>query len=266
MKTFQLFVKQDEHSKQVAKDVEAKLLQYFKQDSAPDYVISVGGDGTMLQAIHSYKFRSDLVFIGIHTGTLGFLTSFLEHQIELLINCMKDDSFEVEDYALLQLEVIKPHQIEHYYAVNEVRFESNYVTSVVDVYIDQTLLETFRGNGLCVATSIGSTAYNKSLNGAIVDPHVKMMQLTEIAGIHHNAFRSLGSPLVLSDQRTLTFKLKQLDQQHAIIGVDHLVTLAKDVSEVRVSLSNHTIKMLDLSSTHYFEKLKRAFIKDENDL
>lgn len=266
MKTFQLFVKQDEHSMKVAKEVETKLSKYFRQDSMPECIISIGGDGTMLQAIHAYGFRSDIVFIGIHTGTLGFLTSFLEHQIEQLIACMKDDSFEIEDHALLQLEVIKQDQIEHYYAVNEVRLESNYITSVVDVYVDQTLLETFRGNGLCVSTSIGSTAYNKSLSGAIVDPLIKTMQLTEIAGIHHNAFRSLGSPLILSDQRTLSFVLKHVDQKHAIIGVDHLVTLARDVSEVRVSLSNHSIKMLDLTSSRYFDKLRRAFIKDENDV
>ncbi len=266
MKTFQLYIKQDEHSKEVASLVKTMLLRHFKQSKSPDVVISIGGDGTMLQAIHHYQFCSKLLFIGIHTGTLGFLTSYLESQIEDLILKMKEDDFDIEDHALLEIEAKTSDHTKQYFAVNECRLESNYFTSVVDVFVDDTLLETFRGNGLCVATSIGSTAYNKSLNGAIVDPLMKTMQLTEIAGIHHNAYRSLGSPLILSDQRVLKFILKKMDPQQAIIGVDHLVSPLSDVLEVRVSLSKRTIKMIDLTSVGYFEKLKRAYIKDEDDI
>ena len=74
---------------------------------------------------------------------------------------------------------------------------------VAYVYINDEYLETFRGNGLCVSTASGSTAYNKSLGGAILYSDVGMMQLSEIAGIHHNAYRSLGSSLVLDKKYTI---------------------------------------------------------------
>ncbi len=85
---------------------------------------------------------------------------------------------------------------EIFHALNEMRIENSYRSQVIDMYVNDEHMETFRGNGLCVSTPSGSTALNKSLGGAVINPSLRLMQVTEIAGIHHNAYRSLGSPLI----------------------------------------------------------------------
>ena len=138
--------------------IKESLQNFFIYDEKnPDLVISIGGDGTILEAVHQYL-NVDCCFVGIHTGTLGFYT---DYQIEI----NKKDSFQT------------------YYALNELRLDQGLQAQVIHVYIGNVLLEVFRGNGLCVSTPSGSTAYNKSLGGSIIYPGIPLMQLTEVAGI-----------------------------------------------------------------------------------
>ena len=68
-------------------------------------------------------------------------------------------------------------------------------TFVIDVFVDQLHFETFRGDGLIVATPTGSTAYNKSVNGAVVDPLLSCMQVSEVASVNNNQYRTLGASI-----------------------------------------------------------------------
>ena len=79
-------------------------------------------------------------------------------------------------------------------------------TQTIEVYINDERLETFRGSGLCVSSQAGSTAYNRALKGAVVERGLEVLQLVEVAGIHHAHYRSLGAPLVLSGGNTIVMK------------------------------------------------------------
>ena len=68
---------------------------------------------------------------------------------------------------------------------------------VADVYIKDELFESFRGDGLCISTPTGSTAYNKSVGGAVLNPRFNAVQMAEIASINNLVFRTLGSPLII---------------------------------------------------------------------
>src|SRR5699024_2537418 len=108
------------------------------------------------------------------------------------------------EYHIYERHLLEVTSLEgRYLALNEVRVENNRRSQVIDVYINDDCFETFRGNGLCVSTASGSTAYNKSLGGAVINSGAELMQLSEIAGIHHNAYRSLGSSLILDKSHTI---------------------------------------------------------------
>ena len=87
-----------------------------------------------------------------------------------------------------------------YYAMNEVRIESPYKTMKSEIYINDKLLEKYHGNGLNFSTSLGSSGYNHSLNGPLINPNMETIIMSEVAGINHNAYRSLKSPLVLGEK------------------------------------------------------------------
>src|SRR5699024_3862976 len=97
----------------------------------------------------------------------------------------------------------KPHRI---LALNETTVNTVDGSVVFDVQIRGEHFETFRGDGLCISTPSGSTAYNKALGGAILHPSLEAIQVAEIASINNRVFRTIGSPLILPKHHTILLK------------------------------------------------------------
>lgn len=260
IKKYSLVVKQDEKSQIIAAELKNKLkgiLEY--DDSTPDLIISVGGDGTMLYALHQfYHLVSNVYFLGVHTGTLGFYTDYMASEVDQLVNDIKEDKYEISKRSILETTLYTSTSEKKYYSLNEVRIENTHYTQVLDVYINNEHLETFRGNGICVSTPSGSTAYNKSLGGSVIHPCLQAMQLTEIAGIHHNAYRSLGSSLILGSDHVITLKAK--DAKDAILGVDQHVYPLEDFNKVEIRLANSTMKCIQYRPLTFVSRIRRSFI------
>src|SRR5699024_10581233 len=94
-------------------------------------------------------------------------------------------------------------------------------TIALDVYIDDLYFETFRGDGLIISTPTGSTGYNKSTRGAVIDPKIPCYQVSELASLNNNRYRTLGSSFILSKNRTLTLEVVQDGNNFPIIGLDN---------------------------------------------
>ncbi|MBU9714658.1 NAD kinase [Evansella tamaricis] len=229
------------------------------QDAAEaDIIASIGGDGTFLQAIRKTGFREDCLYVGINAGRLGFYTDFNLSNLEGIELGMKSNIVEVHRYPTLDVTVDGK---QHFQCINECSIRSNIIkTFAIDVYIDGLHFETFRGDGMVVSTPTGSTAYNKSLRGAIVDPRLKAIQLTEIASLNNNEYRTLGSPLLLSGDRELVLKIIQDGNDHPIIGADNEALSIRHCHEVQVKISEKQIKTLKLKDNSFIHKVKRSFL------
>ena len=145
-----------------------------------------------------------------------------------------------------------------YYALNEMRIENAARTQEIDVLLDDRLFEEYRGSGLILSTQLGSTAYNRSLGGAVLQEGLPLIQLCEIAGIHHSAYRSLGSPLVMKN--TVKVTLRSEDFRGALLGIDSDVYKIDDIHQVTIvpDLSKK-VRMLRGRSVSYFSRLKSLF-------
>lgn len=260
MKTYAMVVKDDQISKQISNTIKEKIkdvLVYDKND--PDLVISVGGDGTMLASIHQYL-HHDTMFVGVHTGTLGFFTDYQSNEIDALMEDIKQEKYRILKRHVLQIDVCHKQGMETYYALNEMRIDHDFTTQVIDIYINDELLEVFRGNGICVSTSSGSTAYNKSLGGAVIYSSHPLMQLTEVAGIQHNAYRCLGSSLILDDRQVI--KLVGRNFHKVFLGIDHLSYDIEDVEKIEVSISSKVLKFVEFKEMSFIKRIRRAFISE----
>ena len=258
MKTYTLVVKQDNVSNIVATEIKNKMAGVLSYDDKyPDLVISVGGDGTMLQSIHRYL-NQPCYFVGVHSGTLGFFTDYQKEEIDALVSDIKKDEYKINSRHLLEITTNNKQHSKTFYAINEIRIDYGFITQVMDVYINDDLLETFRGNGICVSTPSGSTAYNKALGGAVMYPSSPLMQLTEVAGIQHNAYRSLGSPLILDDQQTIRLVRKELDILH--FGIDHLAFNEEDVASIEIKIASKTVTFIEYKEMSFIKRLRRAYI------
>lgn len=260
MKQYALVIKQDDLSNKIAEMIKKELDKFmiYNQDN-PDLVISVGGDGTMLLSVHQYL-NKKVNFVGVHTGTLGFFTDFQKDEIMELVAAIKDGNYNIVPRDLLEVKVAHENVINSYLALNEMRIDYGYTTQVIDVYINEELLEVFRGNGLCVSTPSGSTAYNKSIGGAVIYPGVPLMQLTEVAGIQHNAYRSLGSSLILDASNVI--KLIGHNFERVYLGIDHLSYLIKDVESIEVKIAEQTVNFIEYKERSFIQRIRRAFINE----
>ena len=149
----------------IAAELEALCLAagFIFDEKQPDIVISVGGDGTLLAALHYYETQLETVrFIGVHTGHLGFYADFQEHELDKLVDAIKhEDPSEAFRYPLLKVQIhFTDGSVKTHLALNESIIKRASKTLVADFKISDFLFEKFRGEGLSVSTPTGSTAYN----------------------------------------------------------------------------------------------------------
>lgn len=258
---YSICCRNDVNSKLIMQKIHSSLKEngWSFDEINPDIVISIGGDGTYLRALHQYIDNIEHVeFIGIHTGKLGFFCEFTRNEVDDLINSLLHQKPIVIKHHLLDLK----YKDEHYYGINEVRLENPYNTMICNVYIQDELLENFRGNGLNFSSSTGASAYNRSLGGPLIDPNLETIVMGEVASINHNAYRSLDSFLVLEKGNIIRL---QGDFTRCLIGYDHLFVNINESSiddEVIVSLSEKTMKSLHYKDVSYIYRLRKAFVAD----
>ncbi|MCZ6924525.1 MAG: NAD kinase, partial [Rickettsia endosymbiont of Ixodes persulcatus] len=165
---------------------------------------------------------------------------------------------EVRKYPTIKVDV--DHGTS-FHCLNEFTLRSSIIkTFVVDVHVDNLHFETFRGDGLVISTPTGSTAYNKSLHGAVVDPLIPCFQVSELASLNNNTYRTLGSPFLLNHERTLTLTLKPDGNDYPVIGMDNEALSIKQVEKAVVRLSDKQIKTVKLKNNSFWEKVQRTFL------
>lgn len=222
-------------------------------------IVSVGGDGDFLQAVRKTGFRDDCLYAGISTtGTLNMYCDFHVDDTSKMIEAITNAQIEVRRYPTIEVAIDEGTS---FTCLNEFSVRSGIIKAfVMDVFIDDIHFETFRGDGMIVATPTGSTAYNKSVNGAVVDPLLPCMQVSELASVNNNRYRTLGSSFILSGDRKLTFKVVPDGNDYPIMGMDNEALSIQHVETFDVMLSNKFIKTVKLKDNSFWEKVKRTFL------
>ena len=245
-----------------------KMMNYMRnfdmtEDAVnPEIVISVGGDGTLLQAFHQYSHMlSRCAFVGVHTGHLGFYADWLPHEVEKLIIEINNAEFQVIAYPLLEI-IVRYNDDGYetrYLALNEATMRTeNGTTLVVDVDIRGQQFERFRGDGLCISTPSGSTAYNKALGGALIHPSIEAMQVTEIASINNRVFRTVGSPLVLPKHHTC--HIKPVNHDTIMTTIDHVSIKHKNVNAIQYRVANEKVRFARFRPFPFWKRVHDSFI------
>ena len=263
---FTIISREDDHSNETAQEVRFKMEKIGLQfdDEKPDFVITVGGDGTLLYAFHHYQSRlSEVAFVGIHTGHLGFYADWTTDEIDQLVEAIANEPLQIVEYPLLDVTVsfLDNAQEIMYLALNEATIKSSIGSAmVVDVEVQNTEFETFRGDGLCFSTPSGSTAYNKSLGGAILHPNIPAMQMAEMASINNRVYRTIGSSLVIPKYHSCV--LKPIVKNEFYMTIDHLQAFHTGVRTVEFRVSEETIRFARFRPHPFWKRVKNAFVTD----
>lgn len=258
---FKVFMREDTRSLSVAEHLisEATALGFTYDEVNPHFIFTVGGDGTFLKAVHAHlKALMKITFIGIHTGSLGFFADFHVNDIPNILNTIKMGDVFVKDYRLVRADIFQRKTKRTFYAVNEVKVENVHHTLVLDVWLNDLKLETYRGNGILVASQLGSSGYNKSLGGAIINRDLELLEYTKIGAISNSVYRPLVNPLILGPKDVLIFTGHNA---FTFFGHDHLTKELADIPfTIKVSLSNKKVKIMHNVNRPYPTILNEAFL------
>ncbi|HGI4590179.1 TPA: NAD kinase [Streptococcus agalactiae] len=256
------------NGKYQSKRVASKLFAAFKHDpdfylskKDPDIVISIGGDGMLLSAFHMYEKQLDKVrFVGVHTGHLGFYTDYRDFEVYTLINNLKNDEGEQISYPILKVTItLEDGRVIRARALNESTIKRIEKTMVADVVINQVVFERFRGDGILVSTPTGSTAYNKSLGGAVLHPTIEALQLTEISSLNNRVYRTLGSSVIIPKKDAIEIVPKRVGVY--TISIDNKTVHYKNVTKIEYSIDEKSINFVSTPShTSFWERVNDAFI------
>ena len=256
------------NGKYQSKRVASKLFAAFKHDpdfylskKDPDIVISIGGDGMLLSAFHMYEKQLDKVrFVGVHTGHLGLYTDYRDFEVDTLINNLKNDKGEQISYPILKVTItLEDGRVIRARALNESTIKRIEKTMVADVVINQVVFERFRGDGILVSTPTGSTAYNKSLGGAVLHPTIEALQLTEISSLNNRVYRTLGSSVIIPKKDAIEIVPKRVGVY--TISIDNKTVHYKNVTKIEYSIDEKSINFVSTPShTSFWERVNDAFI------
>ncbi|CAM3152603.1 NAD kinase [Filibacter tadaridae] len=258
-----IYSKHDKESLDKKSKVEDALIHegftMTSEDKTANIIISIGSDGSFLQAIRKTGFRQDCLYAGISlTGKHGLYCDFNYTNLYEMTQAIRNAELEVRRYPLIEV-AIDNHQ--PFYCLNEFSIRSNIIrTFALDVHIDELLFETFLGDGLIISTPTGSTAYNKSVNGSVVDPLLRCFQVTELASVNTNKYRTLGSPFIMSGDRKLRLHVHQDGNDFPSMAADNEALGIHQVENVDIRLSDRTIKTVKLKDNSFWEKVQRIYL------
>ena len=203
---------------------------------AVDCVITLGGDGTLIRAARDIS-HLGIPIIGINMGHMGYLTSInkagdIKNMVDILIN----DEYFIEDRMMISATVIRGgKELCTLNALNEAVIVRKKILKTIrcKVYIDGDFLNEYSSDGIIVSTPTGSTAYNLSAGGPIIEPSSRMMIITPICP-HALSQRSV----VLSHSKgiSISFNDDVNDSRAMVVDGDDSVSLeSNDVVELRES-------------------------------
>lgn len=221
-----------------------------------DLAAVLGGDGTMMHAVSRFgDFGKPIA--GINVGTLGFLTTCTDSEIEEFSAALAKGQYRVSDRMLLDVQVIRAdgRPIETYYALNEVTMARGETGRLVALKatVDGEWLNRYRADGLIVATPTGSTAYSLSAGGPLIAPRSSVMVITPICP-HSLSQRSL----VLSDDVEIEISPEKGSDGLMIFTVDGRDTTRIDPGDrVVVRKADRKFHLLRLQGTSFYEALRQ---------
>lgn len=229
----------------------------FHPDS--ELIVCIGGDGAFIQALHECDFP-EIPFLGINTGHLGFFQEYLPENVDLCIENYLKGSYRIQPLTTVGAEISHSGGRHTLRALNEVVIRTtNFYTVHLSISIGGSFIEKFSGDGICVASPAGSTAYNYSLGGAIVDPRLKVLQVTPIAPMNTTAYRSFTSSILLPPDLYLGVVPEERYEEIKVI-TDSIENKFEKVKEVKIKLSDKVVNLVRFESYDFWDKVKTKFL------
>jgi NAD+ kinase len=187
----------------------------------PDFVIVLGGDGTLLSAARAVA-PLNIPILGVNLGSLGFLTEVPLAELYPTLEAVARNGCEVEARCMLHARVMRDGQlIGDYHALNDTVISKTTIARLAsfDIYVDGAFVSNYKGDGLIISTPTGSTAYSLAAGGPILMPQVRALEIAPICP-HSLSHR----PLVVGDASEIEILVESATDE-AFLSIDGQIGL-----------------------------------------
>lgn len=242
------------------------------QDSDADCAIVLGGDGTLIRCA-THLMDMNIPILGINLGTVGFLAEIEKHHINDALNKLFADEYVVENRMMLKGEIHRgTHHMPHLdngfydgYALNDIVITRKGLSRIISlrIYVNEELVDDYRGDGVIISTPTGSTAYNLSAGGPIITPKANVMVITPICP-HSLSPRSI----VVSADDTIKIgfrKSKKTQDDEAIATFDgqNVIDIGTE-DKIIIKKAEYNTKLIRLNHTSMYEVLRSKLINNSD--
>lgn len=209
--------------------------------SGYDVIISLGGDGTLLETL-TYVKNTETPIIGINTGRLGFLANISKVDISNALTSFFDGKFTYDDRSLLRLDTNKDLFGDSNFALNEFTIIKKDTSSMITVkcYINGEYLNSYWADGLMIATPTGSTGYSLSCGGPVILPHSNNFVITPVSPHNLNV-----RPLIVPDESVISFVIESRGRNFlaSLDSRSHAVDASVEMSVRRAEFNARLVQL-----------------------
>ena len=217
-----------------------------------DFLISTGGDGTLLEAI-TFVGDKGIPILGINTGRLGFLATTSREDIAVAIDCLVAGEYKVNERTLIKLENGEQLFNGINYGLNEFAILKRDTSSmiVVHTYVNGEYLNSYWADGLLVSTPTGSTGYSLSCGGPLVVPGSNNFIIAPVSPHNLNV-----RPLIVSDDSTISFEVESRSNNF-LVSLDSRSIKVPSTIKLIVKKADFKIKLIELKNYNYYNTLRQ---------
>ncbi len=238
-------------------DIDYISLDEQKMIKLIDNLIVIGGDGTLL-GIAELASLNNVPIMGINLGTVGFLTTVEISEIEIALEKLIQKDYVIEERIMLETHIDIDGKCKKVIALNDLVVAKGLMSKLVslEISINNTFIGVIRGDGLIVATPTGSTAYNLSAKGPILEPTSNILVVTPIC-----AQTMFGGPFVISANEIVTVKVSYRSNNDVALTSDgSIVKYIGNGEKLTFFASKHKTKLLNINNTNFFDLLRQKLV------
>ena len=242
-------IKTKENLIKISNELDIEIIDEIKK---ADIVFSIGGDGTLLKTA---RLSCGKPLVGINTGTLGYLTEVNPDNLKIALEDILNGNYHIEDRMMIEGKIIKPDGkvIEIPEALNEIAISKNTFGVVrFDAIVNGKLINSYTADGILICTPTGSTAYNLSCGGPIVDPTAEIITLTPIA-----PHTIINRSIVLSNNSEVEIKITELRENtksYVLYDGNPIEVFSEDT--VKIRKSDKITKIIKIEDRSFIDTIR----------
>jgi NAD+ kinase len=218
---------------------------------AIDFLISLGGDGTLLDTVTLVRDKN-IPVLGINFGRLGFLASIGSKELHIAVQSLVKRTILIDKRSLIHLDASKPLFGDVPYGLNEFAIHKTDTSPMIKIhtYLNGEFLNTYWADGVIVATPTGSTGYSLSCNGPVVFPESSSFVITPVAPHNLNV-----RPIIVPDDNIISFEIEGRTD-HFICALDSRKELVDKKVQLAVRNESFTLSLVRLNENNFLQTLR----------